>query len=209
MVRTEPASPVNLEREQRIGELVRRHSELTGPEIALFRDVVFPQIFHAHYKETLNWFESKGLQVADAKDQCQSTFADLYKRICKKGFPDRLSALIHTIASRKLWRFLRWRHRDLRCVPIPSSSSEAPPNTPDISSALNRRDLAERLLYRLPPFERAAVELVEIHEMTYEEAAALIGLTLGTFKDKLADGRSELRRLADIFVPLSQRLPPR
>lgn len=59
--------------------------------------------------------------------------------------------------------------------------------------AAGRRDLAEAL-DRLPPHMRAAVLLVDAEGLSYEEAAAVIGVPPGTVASRLSRARAELRR---------------
>lgn len=61
-------------------------------------------------------------------------------------------------------------------------------------SDLALRDL-ERALAQLPPEYREVVLLVGLEQMRYEEAAAVLGVPLGTVMSRLARGRERLRAL--------------
>jgi len=54
-----------------------------------------------------------------------------------------------------------------------------------------------RMLGRLSSGERQAVTLLGIHDLSYEEAAGLSGLPIGTMKSRLSRGRQRLRSLLD------------
>lgn len=62
--------------------------------------------------------------------------------------------------------------------------------------ALVARDLA-RALEMLPDDQRQVVLLVGLEEMSYREAAEVIGVPVGTVMSRLARGRERLRRLID------------
>lgn len=65
-----------------------------------------------------------------------------------------------------------------------------------IDTVLLKSSLA--YLAALTPGEREAVALLGIQDMSYEEAAAVTGLPVGTMKSRLSRGRSRLRELADL-----------
>jgi RNA polymerase sigma-70 factor, ECF subfamily len=54
-----------------------------------------------------------------------------------------------------------------------------------------------RLLWTLPEDQRAAVGLVCLDELTYVEAAEVLGIPPGTLMSRLARGRAALRALAE------------
>ena len=55
----------------------------------------------------------------------------------------------------------------------------------------------ERALARLQPEQRAVVLLVGLEEMSYREAADVLGVPAGTIMSRLARGRARLRELMD------------
>lgn len=68
------------------------------------------------------------------------------------------------------------------------------PMRPTQTDRLEIRDL-DAALARLPEEQRAVLLLVGLEEMPYEEAAATLGIPLGTVMSRLARGRERLRRL--------------
>ncbi len=54
-----------------------------------------------------------------------------------------------------------------------------------------------RALTRLPEPQRAAITLIALEEFSYEEAAAILGVPLGTLMSRLARGRETLRRIVN------------
>ncbi|MFN3375537.1 MAG: RNA polymerase sigma factor [Burkholderiaceae bacterium] len=55
----------------------------------------------------------------------------------------------------------------------------------------------ERGLQRLPPEQRAVLLLVTVEDMPYAEAAAVLGIPVGTVMSRLARARERLRGLMD------------
>jgi len=54
-----------------------------------------------------------------------------------------------------------------------------------------------RALETLPPDQRSVVLLVSVEDMTYAEAAAALGIPLGTVMSRLSRGRERLQRALD------------
>jgi RNA polymerase sigma-70 factor (ECF subfamily) len=67
----------------------------------------------------------------------------------------------------------------------------AAPRHPD--ARLELRDL-DRAINELPEAQRAAVLLIGLEEMTYEQAAEVLGVPVGTVRSWLSRGRAELRK---------------
>jgi RNA polymerase sigma-70 factor (ECF subfamily) len=67
---------------------------------------------------------------------------------------------------------------------------------PEQMGQLTARDL-ERALDRLSDEQRAVVLLVGLEDMSYREAADILGVPVGTVMSRLARGRERLRRIMD------------
>jgi RNA polymerase sigma-70 factor (ECF subfamily) len=64
---------------------------------------------------------------------------------------------------------------------------------PDQDARLELRDL-ERALGRIPEEQRQVLLLVGMEGMSYEEAARIVGVPIGTIMSRVARGRDALRR---------------
>jgi RNA polymerase sigma-70 factor (ECF subfamily) len=53
----------------------------------------------------------------------------------------------------------------------------------------------QQALNSLDPDQRAAVVLVDLYELCYQEAMKVLHIPLGTLKSRLARGRARLRQL--------------
>ena len=72
-------------------------------------------------------------------------------------------------------------------------------------SALAMRQLREALL-RLPDDQRQVVLLVGLEQLSYAEAAEVLGVPIGTVMSRLSRGRERLRQLLDGETPDRQGL---
>ena len=89
-------------------------------------------------------------------------------------------------------------------VPLPEDGLE--PAEP--RDALGERDTALALpaaLAALPPDQRAALVLVDLHGLPVEEAAQVLGVPVGTVKSRCSRGRA---RLAVVLGSLRNGAPP-
>ena len=62
---------------------------------------------------------------------------------------------------------------------------------------IERAEVKAKIMYcinRLPVQYRAAVILVDLQDLDYQEAASAIGIPLGTFKSRLSRARAQLQK---------------
>jgi len=65
-----------------------------------------------------------------------------------------------------------------------------------------------RALGELPGRYREAIVLCDLHDLTYLDAASVLGCAVGTVRSRLHRGRALLaRRLSDSEQPVTPRLP--
>ena len=88
-------------------------------------------------------------------------------------------------------------------VQIDEIQSELPAAEGDTDSAL---DLT-RCLKRLPDEQRAVLLLVALEDMSYAEAAKVLGIPIGTVMSRLSRARSRLRELMEGADPVSRPVP--
>ena len=129
-----------------------------------------------------------------AEDILQEVFLRIYRKLGWLREPRLFRAWAYQIATREAFRHLRreksWAEqvRDeaaLKMIPAPPPREEFAP------------ELIERLhqsVAALSPASRAVIVLYYLHEMSFEEAAAVLGVPVGTVKSRLAYGLERLRR---------------
>ena len=98
----------------------------------------------------------------------------------------------------------RSRGRALDGAPLGEGVRDGVPVQPDQSTGLAARDIA-RALELLPDEQRRVVLLVGLEEMSYKEAARVLGVPIGTVMSRLARGRELLRHLMEGGSPPALR----
>ncbi|MDA8520146.1 RNA polymerase sigma factor [Acidovorax sp. NCPPB 4044] len=75
------------------------------------------------------------------------------------------------------------------------------------SDGIEVRDL-DRAMQRLPPEQREVLLLVAVEDMGYAQAAAVLGLPIGTVMSRLARGRERLRQELQGRAPSAHAAAP-
>ena len=73
-------------------------------------------------------------------------------------------------------------------------------STPEQEKRVEARHTV-RMLSRLSPDQQAALSLIAIEGLSYDEAAKVLGIPVGTLMSRLARGREQLRRLLNDKPP--------
>ena len=148
-----------------------------------------------------------------AADATQETFLAAWRHL--KGFRGgSFRGWLLRIATNACYDELRRRGRRPQ-VPLEGTREEgeadalpwmADPNPASSPEAvLQRRELQQALetcIRRLPPKLRAALLLVDVHGLDYAEAAASLGVPLGTVKSRLARARRAMQACLGAFAEL-------
>lgn len=100
-----------------------------------------------------------------------------------------LKAWLFTILRNAFYEQTRRRKREVRVLEAQSASPERAEPAQDARSALEDLD---RLIWTLPPLLREALILVGAQELTYEEAALVCNVPVGTLKARVSRGRAAL-----------------
>ena len=146
----------------------------------------------------------------DASDVVQEVFLKVFRRIASFRGQSSLRTWIYRIAVNEAHNQYRWFTRHC-CREVamesspqhPSSLESAPdPGRSPFQRACDSetRTLIEEALRRINPDFRTAVVLRDIENLSYEEIAEILQLSLGTVKSRILRGREALRR------ELTQRL---
>ena len=141
-----------------------------------------------------------------AEDAVQESLISAYRSFGRfRG--ENLAAWLLRIVANNCRDMLRSRRArpTVPLDPLPSEPDEAShyPSAVDLSSSnpspeaeAERTELRETIetgMAALPEEQRLAVLLVDIHDLSYEEAAETIDCSLGTVKSRISRGRSGLR----------------
>lgn len=142
----------------------------------------------------------------DAKDLVQETFLRAYRTF--DNFRDGTNAkawlftILYSIVANR-WRAARRVPAEVAVDDLESrfGAATASADRGPEQSLLDRLDAApevDRALRDLPDAQRAVVLLVDVEELTYEEAAVVLDCPVGTVRSRLARARKEL------FVTLTE-----
>jgi RNA polymerase sigma-70 factor, ECF subfamily len=142
---------------------------------------------------------------SDACDVVQDVFLKVFRSVASFREQSSLRTWIYRIAVNEAYNHRRWFSRHCRCeVSLDQSGSEnarcveyaTDPGRSPFDQALDseNRVLIEQALTRINPAFRTAVVLRDIENLSYEEIAEILQLSLGTVKSRILRGREALRR---------------
>jgi len=177
-------------------------SRLRARELAAFEELVaqFERPVYALCFRLLG-------DAEEARDAAQETFLKVYRGLGSFRGEAGLKTWIYRIAINQAMNQQRWwrrRHREetisLDIARGPSDMTignllpgrDASPEAQAISSERERSIMLA--LGEIKQEYRIALILREIEELSYEEIAEAIGISIGTVKSRIARGREELRR---------------
>jgi RNA polymerase sigma-70 factor, ECF subfamily len=165
------------------------------------------------YEELLNRFQQPVYTLAlrllndqsDAGDVVQEVFLKVFRNIGSFRGQSTLKTWIYRITvneahNAKRW-FFRHRRREVELDDEPEDARNWKDVIPDGSRspfdvAFDREQhvLIETALERINPIFREAVVLRDITDLSYEEIAEILGVSLGTVKSRILRGRDALRQ---------------
>jgi RNA polymerase sigma-70 factor (ECF subfamily) len=143
----------------------------------------------------------------EARDAAQETFLKVYRGVGGFRGESGLKTWIYRIAINQAMNQQRWwrrRHRDETIsLDIARGQSEtaignmlpSASRSPEALAILSEREShVMKALGEIKQEYRVALVLREIEEMSYEEIADTLKISIGTVKSRIARGREELRR---------------
>jgi RNA polymerase sigma-70 factor (ECF subfamily) len=142
---------------------------------------------------------------SDACDVVQDVFLKIFRGVNAFREQSSLRTWIYRIAVNEAHNHRRWFSRHCRHeVPIERETMDHEgvcefaqhPSRSPYEQALDSetRSLIEQALTRINPVFRTAVVLRDIQNLSYEEIAEILQLSLGTVKSRIVRGREALRR---------------
>src|SRR5262245_11744112 len=142
---------------------------------------------------------------ADAYDVVQEVFLKIFRNIGTFRSQSSLKTWIYRIAVNEVHNYRRWFFRHRRQEVVLEDESEGGKSfgdtVPDrgrspFDYALDgeKRVMIEDALARINPMFRAAVVLRDVEDLSYEEIADILDVSLGTVKSRITRGREAMRR---------------
>ncbi len=144
---------------------------------------------------------------SDACDIVQEVFLKVFRNIGSFRGNSSLKTWIYRIAVNEAYNHRRWFSRHQRQeialgaeegLPSYEDSLADPGRTPfDQAADHETRALVEAALEKLNAKFRAAVVLRDIEDLSYEEIATVLDVSLGTVKSRILRGREALRKVLE------------
>ena len=149
----------------------------------------------------------------DSADVVQEVFLKVFRNIGSFRGESSLKTWIYRIAVNEARNHRRWfgRHRakEVGLEPAPSDEFSQrdwlPAESPDpyeITLDHEVQEMMEEAFKRISPSYRAALVLREVEELSYDEIAEVLEISVGTVKSRILRGRESLRQqLASLLRP--------
>jgi RNA polymerase sigma-70 factor (ECF subfamily) len=141
----------------------------------------------------------------DASDVTQEVFLKVFRNIKTFRSQSSLKTWIYRIAVNEVHNYRRWLFRHKRQEVTLEDESEGGKSLSDAVPDRGRspydyaldgekRVLIEDALARINPIFSTAVALRDIEDLSYEEIAEILNVSLGTVKSRITRGREAMRR---------------
>lgn len=142
----------------------------------------------------------------DAPDIVQEVFLKVFRSIGAFRGNSSLKTWIYRIAVNEAYNHRRWfcRHQRQEVAlaaddgPNHVDNMTDPGRSPfELAADLETRALVEQALEKVNPKFRAAVILRDIEDLSYEDIATVLNISLGTVKSRIMRGREALREILE------------
>lgn len=149
----------------------------------------------------------------DALDLSQEVFLTIHRKLHTFKGNSSLKTWIYRITINKASNRIRWwrvrckkdtmsfqalNHSSLQLLNLKQSRQT---ETPEQKCAGNEtKEIYHRCLQKLPFKYRVILVMRDLDDMTYEEIAASLNVSLGTVKSRIARGRERLRELVENYL---------
>ena len=145
-------------------------------------------------------------QPEDAEEVAQETLLNAFEHFDGLREPERVRSWIFRIAKnaclmrRRKSVFAPSHELSVEDLPpgVEPAGDDRPPDAEYLHSEL--RAVLDRVIVELPPIYRAVVLLRDIEELSTEETAQILDLSLDVVKTRLHRGRQALRQKLDCYV---------
>ncbi len=142
---------------------------------------------------------------SDACDVAQEVFLKIFRGVGAFREQSSLRTWVYRIAVNEAHNHRRWFIRHCRCeVPMERETmdqeshfevAQDPGRSPyEQARDGEMRSRVEQALTRINPIFKTAVVLRDIQDLSYEEIASILQVSLGTVKSRILRGREALRR---------------
>jgi RNA polymerase sigma-70 factor (ECF subfamily) len=152
----------------------------------------FDALVRRHYRAAFSVALAHAGRHADAEDVCHDAFVRAAERLDDCRQPDRFLQWLCAIVRNRAHNILA-RARVRRASPLESHSVPSRDNPARDAELSELRGRLERALAALPAIQREVVLLHDLHGLTHDEIADVIGSSSGMSRQHLFKARKRLR----------------
>lgn len=154
------------------------------------------------YQDSLyGWALSLVKDEAVAEDIVQSSFSTAYERLGSISVRSLKSWLFTIVRNRSYDELRRKKRHPMLSLEQPSENDLSPqgiipdsiPLPEDILITVEQVEMIDKMLNRLPDAYQQVLRLIDVEELSYVDAAEILGLPIGTVKSRLARARLKMR----------------
>ncbi|MEO8293024.1 MAG: sigma-70 family RNA polymerase sigma factor [Actinomycetota bacterium] len=167
----------------------------------------FTELVHRHERRVFAVTMRMLGREEDALDATQDAFLTVFRKIGQFRGESAFSTWLHRIAVNACYDILRKKARQPAlhlATEDDRPRQEGPPVADHAGAVAGELDVARALL-EVPEDFRAVLVLADVHDLVYEEIAAILQIPTGTVKSRLHRGRLALARAMGLEAPESGR----
>jgi len=136
-----------------------------------------------------------GVGHNEVEDVVSEVFIKAYRNLHQYRPRHPFSTWLYRLAANHVIDHGRRTHRERERGDLPEQMADPSPGQPESFEARERAQLLHAAMEEVAPRYREALFLVYVEGMKVHEAAATLGVPLGTVKTRLMRGRSALRKV--------------
>jgi RNA polymerase sigma-70 factor (ECF subfamily) len=176
----------------------------------------FQLLFERYYEQLYRFLRRKGFRPEDCRDLTQEVFISVYKGLSEFRQESQFETWMYRIATNVYKNEIERRHAKKRAatvVPLDEALSRTADTSvavpvavdpgPTAMSMILEKEKLQKLheaLEALPPQMRRCIQLRVVKEMSHQEIAAIMGISINTVKAHLHQAQKALReRLSSYF----------
>lgn len=168
----------------------------------------FHWLFNRHHAQILRFFRRKGFDPEACRDLTQDTFVSVYKGLKDLRQEEQFESWLFAIAHNVWCSLIESRSAQKRSAMVlsldgeeesddrlPIASRLADQSADPLTAALEKEKLEKlrEALQHLPQQMRRCAQLRVVHDLSYVEIAALMGISVNTVKAHLHQAQKALR----------------
>ena len=171
--------------------------EPTAADAARQREALFKQLVHEHQTRLYRFIVKNIGYGSDAEELTQQAFVEAAKAYESFRGASELSTWLYGIAMNLVRNYLSRAPHRVREYVSEEVLEDVPAAQPDPAEQAQWSQAMKRLsaaLAELPEDMRSVLLLVAVDELSYEEAATMLSIPVGTVRSRVSRARTALRK---------------